>query len=190
MKTLNATAHKLLDAAQERTQKQGFNAFSYKDLQNEVGVKTSSIHYYFPTKHDLALAMTQRYIDRFSEVLVNIERQHASPLNRLEALGEVYMSEVNGGKFCLCGMLASDMFSLPDVASKQLHVFFDLLESWIAQAITAGQQSGLVAKVETASSLASAYLSLLEGAMLIARVKHSPAYLADAINVFVTGLKK
>ena len=61
MLELNETAHKLLDSAERYTKSQGFNAFSYRDLQNEVGVKTSSIHYHFPTKKDLALSMTARY---------------------------------------------------------------------------------------------------------------------------------
>ncbi len=31
----------------------GCNGFSYRDLAEHVGVKTSSIHYYFPGKDDL-----------------------------------------------------------------------------------------------------------------------------------------
>ena len=52
MKPLNDTAHKILDVAEHFTQSLGFNAFSYKDIQENVGIKTSSIHYYFPTKTD------------------------------------------------------------------------------------------------------------------------------------------
>lgn len=61
MQQLNDTAHKIFDIAEHYTQTRGFNAFSYKDIQNEVGIKISSIHYYFSTKKNLALSMTERY---------------------------------------------------------------------------------------------------------------------------------
>ena len=69
MTELNETAHKLLDAAEFYTQTCGFNAFSYKDLQKDVGVKTSSIHYYFPTKKDLAITMITRFVERYRQHL-------------------------------------------------------------------------------------------------------------------------
>ena len=35
--------------------------FSYRDLSELVGVKTSSIHYYFPSKEDLAFEAVNAY---------------------------------------------------------------------------------------------------------------------------------
>ena len=68
---LNKTAHKVLDVAEELIQKRGFNAFSFKDLQERVGIKTSSIHYYFPTKQELASALIERYSESFKDQLSN-----------------------------------------------------------------------------------------------------------------------
>lgn len=69
MSELNETAHKLLDSAERYTKSQGFNAFNYQDLQNEVGVKASSIHSHFPTKKDLALTLTARYTEAVQRLL-------------------------------------------------------------------------------------------------------------------------
>ena len=60
MQEHNATAGKILDVAEHFMQTRGFNDFSYRDIQNEVGVKTSSIHYYFPTKQDLVIHLIDR----------------------------------------------------------------------------------------------------------------------------------
>jgi TetR/AcrR family transcriptional regulator, transcriptional repressor for nem operon len=38
----------LLDHARNLLMTRGYNGFSYRDLSALVGVKTSSIHYYFP----------------------------------------------------------------------------------------------------------------------------------------------
>src|SRR5699024_11730842 len=45
----------------------GTNAFSYKDISKEIGIKTSSIHYYFPTKNDLIVAVLEHVIQKNKE---------------------------------------------------------------------------------------------------------------------------
>ena len=44
----NTVREQLLDHAQILLMTRGYNGFSYRDLSTLVGVKTSSIHYYFP----------------------------------------------------------------------------------------------------------------------------------------------
>lgn len=182
MANLNDTAHKLLDVAESYTQLRGFNAFSYKDLQEEVGVKTSTIHYYFPSKQDLALSMTERYVERFQQLLHATAQDNASGLQRLQVLGEAYVSIVAEGKFCMCGMMASDMMSLPDVVNSKLRDFFQLTEAWIAEAIQLGiEQEDIGASVNPAKA-APHLLATLEGGMLIARVQQRPESLAAVIE--------
>lgn len=55
----------IIDLSQELFQQKGYKAFSYRDLSKLIGIKTSSIHYYFPTKDDLALALVIRYKEAF-----------------------------------------------------------------------------------------------------------------------------
>ena len=98
---LNNTAHKVLDVAEFYTQTRGFNAFSYKDIQQDVGVKTSSIHYYFPTKHDLASAMTQRYIERFSEQLTQVDLENEKGIARLTCFKQNLYCSVKTGEVLL-----------------------------------------------------------------------------------------
>ena len=113
MQNLNDTAHKILDIAEYYTQTYGFNAFSYKDIQNEVGIKTSSIHYYFSTKQDLAYVMTERYIERFSILLNEITQRNQTGHGQLKALANIYINALKQERFCISGMLASDALSLP-----------------------------------------------------------------------------
>ncbi len=190
MTKYNATAQKLLDVAERKTQTQGFNAFSYKDLQNEVGVKTSSIHYYFPSKQDLALAMSERYISRFNEVLSEISAREENGINRLRELGDVYINEVRNGRFCMCGMLASDMLSLPDSVNASICEFFTLLENWIAESIDLGIKQGFISNSTSIDESAKQYLSSLEGAMLIARARNDAEYLTLVVNVCIQQLEK
>ena len=68
MKT-QSVREQLLEHTLVLIRRRGFNGFSYRDLAELVGVKTSSIHYYFPTKDDLVLEAVKTYSAMMSERL-------------------------------------------------------------------------------------------------------------------------
>lgn len=181
MQKLNDTAHRVLDVAEYYTQTRGFNAFSYKDIQNEVGVKTSSIHYYFPTKQDLAFNMIERYMERFQGLLKNIAQTNKSGLKQLRTLASIYVDIVKQGKFCICGMIASEISTMPDFVNRKLNDFFYMTEKWVADAIEFGKEQGDFKSSVNAKSAASHFLAMLEGGMLIARAQKRPEYLEAII---------
>src|ERR1700750_2772650 len=53
----------IMDAAERRIRLGGFGGFSFREIAADVGVKSSSVHYHFPTKEDLAAAVVRRYED-------------------------------------------------------------------------------------------------------------------------------
>jgi len=56
----DSTRTKIIDAGEKLLLKNGFNGFSYADIALALGIKKSSIHYHFPSKADLGLAVIQR----------------------------------------------------------------------------------------------------------------------------------
>lgn len=190
MQELNDTAHKLLDAAESYTQTHGFNAFSYKDIQNEVGIKTSSIHYYFPTKQDLAMSMTERYVENFRHTLKDLAKQHKHGIKRLEALSTTFGKTLNEGKFCMCGMLASDTLALPDGVNSKIREFFRLVEEWISDAIEIGIQQKAFKSSVNPTEAAALFLAVLEGGMLIARTQKKSIYLENVVTQALNQLKR
>jgi TetR/AcrR family transcriptional repressor of nem operon len=58
---MNAMAESIMDAAERRIRLGGFNGFSFREVAADVGVKSSSVHYHFPTKERLAAAVVHRY---------------------------------------------------------------------------------------------------------------------------------
>ena len=64
-----ATQKAILAAAARLVRRRGYNAVSYYDLSRSVGVTTATIHYYFPTKADLATAAIQRYTHALEQQL-------------------------------------------------------------------------------------------------------------------------
>lgn len=182
MTELNTTAHKILDAAQSHIQTAGYNAFSYKDLQQDVGVKTSTMHYYFPTKQDLAAALLTRHNDQLMQKLREAETSISSGLERINFLGEVFIDLASEEKFCVYGMLTSDLLSMSEEGKNALGDFFSLTEEWLVNAINLGKDKGEIHQSVNSVEAAAHYLATLEGGVLIARAKEDKNYMRRIVN--------
>lgn len=112
---------KLMDAAENRVRASGYDGFSFRELAEAVGIKSSSVHYYFPTKADLGAAVARRYTDRFFESLP------PKPHNPAKVLHEAFTRTIQRDKrVCLCGVLGSVASSLPTSVSLESKRFFGL----------------------------------------------------------------
>jgi len=188
MNPLNETANKILDIAEHYTKTRGFNAFSYRDIQNDLGIKTSSIHYYFPTKHDLALSMIERYINRYQLVLHDISSSTISSIQKLQKLADIFIVSSKEDKFCLCGMMAMDVVSMPVSVHKQLKIFFQISEDWMVKIIREGITAKTIRHAVNPEFEASHFLATLEGGLLIARIRKSPKYLSSIVKELLAGI--
>ena len=167
----NSMYHKLLDTAQGLVQINGFNAFSYRHLSEAVGIKTASIHYHFPSKEDLGEALAQRYREQFNEVLKRIETENGDAPTRVEQYVEQFLQTLTqGGKICLCGMLASDYSTLPENVQSQIRAFFTENEAWLARGLEQGKADGVFSFESDTQDMAMSFFSMLEGAMFGARM--------------------
>ena len=83
------TSEQIIDTATELVQQRGFNAFSYNDISDLVGIKKASIHYHFPTKHKLAESVMKKYRRLHNEAMLNISSKSNSPLKMLQDFSDV-----------------------------------------------------------------------------------------------------
>src|SRR6202042_3504475 len=72
----------IMDAAERRMQQGGFGGFSFREIAADVGIKSSSVHYHFPTKENLAAAVIHRYTDNV-EALINERLENDSDVRRV-----------------------------------------------------------------------------------------------------------
>ncbi|MEL6501467.1 MAG: TetR/AcrR family transcriptional regulator [Cyanobacteria bacterium J06607_15] len=167
---VNPTAQKILTVAQHNVQTKGFNGFSYRDLAVEIGIKTSSIHYHFPTKDDLALALVEAYHNAFEAELTKIRVESGNGRSQLKKYIQLFERNLAvDNKFCLCGMLASEINSLSERVKQAIQSFFSANELWLSELIAKGQADGSLNQAVTPDLAAAQLLATLEGAMLIAR---------------------
>ncbi|WP_455287305.1 TetR/AcrR family transcriptional regulator [Cupriavidus necator] len=131
MKT-RSVREQLVEHALVLIRRRGFNGFSYRDLAELVGVKTSSIHYYFPSKDDLVLEAVREYSARMQARLHAIDsnlppaeqaRQYLAPLR----------ANAGTDQACLVSMLSADVLVLPDAVRAVMQDYIRGNEQWLAR---------------------------------------------------------
>ena len=61
MTRVGNTREQIMQRAEALLLQKGFNGFSYRDISAPMGVKNAAIHYHFPTKGDLGVALIEKY---------------------------------------------------------------------------------------------------------------------------------
>jgi TetR/AcrR family transcriptional repressor of nem operon len=182
------TRERILGSAQMLAQQRGFNAFSYADIAQAVGVRKASIHHHFPSKDDLELALVQRYRQQFSGQLERIDREESTAFGRLRGYAGLYRSTLQGGAICLCGMMASDIQALPEQLRRPLRAFFDEQAGWLAGALDAGRKNGEFVFLGPAPRRAQLVLAALQGGLIIAHASHDVPLFDALLDDLVTGI--
>lgn len=164
------TAGKLIELAEEAICTKGYASFSFRELANRLGIKSASVHYHFPTKADLGLAVAKGYRQRYSDALAQIERQHSGAHQRLQALVSIYRQEMlTSQRMTLCCMLAAEKLQLPDALQEELRGFYRMNINWLMQAT--GQSEDRAAQI----------FALLQGAFTGGQTLGDAAYFDAAV---------
>ena len=162
-----STKDQILDSAQTLVQTRGVNAFSYADIAAELGIKKASIHYHFPSKHDLEIELLRRYRTAFMSELETITATVNGTTAQLERYAQMYTSTLSADRICLGGMMASDVGTLPEQLAPPLSAFFEEQVHWLTKVMSSGKKAGELTFTNTAQSQATVFLSALQGLSLI-----------------------
>lgn len=176
MDASSSTEHRIMDTAQLFMQTRGYNAFSYADIAERVGIRTASIHYHFPTKGDLAHAVVARYRAEMREQLRMLDSTASSPQRKLERYADLYRTLAQEGvRMCLCGLLAAEEPTLPEAVRIEVRGYYTDNEAWLEQVIREGEAQRAFRVNGPVAEAAQTVLALIEGAMLSARALGDPA---------------
>ncbi|SOY61238.1 TetR/AcrR family transcriptional regulator [Cupriavidus taiwanensis] len=159
----------LVEHALVLIRRRGFNGFSYRDLAELVGVKTSSIHYYFPSKDDLVLEAVREYSARKRARLQTIDtslpcaeqaRQYLAPLRDGACIDQA----------CVVGMLSADVLAMPDAVRAAMQDFTRLNEQWLARLFEQAAARGAAPLQLPPQQLAQVVFGALQNGLISARL--------------------
>lgn len=132
------TRENIIEKADQFIRNKGYNAFSFKDISNDIGIKTASIHYHFPTKSDLGVATIKEHIARTEALKKRVANE--SPLIKLEAFLEVQAQIKKENKVCIVGSLATDLNTLDESIKTELQGFAQIVITWLTEVLIEGKK--------------------------------------------------
>ncbi len=177
----------ILAVARAKAQAHGYNGLNFRDLAAEVGIKSASIHYYFPTKADLGAALARRY---WEDSVANLEamwNESQDPATCLQRYSGVFRKALeNQNRMCLCGFMAAEYDNLPMLVKVEVRAFGDAHVAWLTKVLSVADPSVSPA---TIVQRARAIFAAIGGAQLLARSRADISLFDEAIVSFrATGL--
>jgi len=160
---MSDTLERLMDAAESDIRLRGYHAVSFRDLADQLGIKSSSVHYYFRAKENMGLALVQRYEERFFAAVEAKAAKSKTPDKRVRAFAQVYRDElVSSDRICLCGMLGAESCGLPPTLAAAVASFFRCNIDWLIKKLP--RDLPLAQRRKRANHIVAA----LQGAMTLA----------------------
>lgn len=169
------TSEKIVDAATGLIKVRGYNAFSYQDVSELVGIRKASIHHHFSTKSDLGAAVVRRFSEDFGNVLRAVEATQPSGLECIARFGDVAGDYVERAEMCPCAMLASEAETLPPRVNEELRAYYAMIVNWLEHAVRRGREDGSIRVAGETHDLAQLVLASVQGAATTARCLKSRA---------------
>ncbi|TNE29982.1 MAG: TetR/AcrR family transcriptional regulator [Alphaproteobacteria bacterium] len=175
---MNATQTLLLDLGEAAMMQRGFDGFSYADIARDAGIRKASIHYHFPTKQDLGLAVLNRYSHNLLDRLAEIRQSTRTGGQALATLIEMYRrGACNGGLLCLCAALSGDAHAIDENMRSALKRINDLVVQSLEDILIIGRKDRSISVGGEPKAEATSILATLQGAQLLARA-------ADDVGAF------
>jgi AcrR family transcriptional regulator len=175
------TRELILDRAAHLLMSRGFNGFSYRDISSHLGVKNAAVHYHFPAKIDLALALIEGYRKTLRKGSSEFMAYGGSAAQQMEGLFAFTSKQCLAGR-CICpfGAFSIDYAGLPDDIRKATESFMGESIKWLTKVLEVGRDQDEFAFKGDAGPRALAILASLQGARQMARI-HGFGILDDVV---------
>lgn len=182
MVRMNDTREQIMDRAAQLLMSRGFNGFSYRDISSHLGVKNAAVHYHFPAKTDLALALVDEYRKILRSGTSEFMAYGGSALQQLEGFFAFTTKQCHLGR-CICpfGAFSVDYNELPEEVQKATRRFMEETIMWLTRVMEVGREDGDFSFSGDARTKALTVLAGLQGARQLARI-HGIELLDDVVK--------
>ena len=190
------TKKQILDIAEDFLLDRGYNGFSYKDISGALNIKNASIHYHFPKKTDLGVAIIQRANKRFDKWVSYLDSKDLPYSKKLDEFFQIFKRFVEQKQhICLGGTLETDFNTLPEELQKETRHYVDNTLQWLENFLASGKKKGEFNFPGSAKDQALLIIASLQGVIQMVRVTSPASFDATvkqikryvcAINIILT----
>lgn len=166
------TREEILNAAEDLLQRRGYTAFSYQHIAVQLGIRNAAIHYHFPSKEDLGVALIQRLRQNFREWTEATAAAHPSAWARLQALFRNYEEylEVRCMRICPIGVLGCEFEAIPEPMRHETRLMLREHYEFLIETLTLGREQGELLYFGEPREKAVEIAAALQGGLQIARM--------------------
>ncbi len=182
------TKRKLVDAGMNLMRAHGYSATTVDDICAAAGVTKGGFFHYFKSKDEIAQAALTHFHEGKTKDYENAAfRKLADPLDRV--FGRLdFVKQASSGteptKGCLIGVFAQELaFTNPTLRSACQGVFARIAEDFSNDLAAAKSAYAPQAKFEP-KRLATLYISIIQGSLIMAKVAGTTDVLAENIEQF------
>ena len=165
------TREQIMDRAAQLLMSRGYNGFSYRDISSHLGVKNAAVHYHFPVKADLAVALVEEYRQLLRSRTSEFMAYGGSALEQIEGFFSMTAKQCDIGR-CICplGAFSVDYSELPEEVRQVTSSFMDETTKWLTQVLEVGREQNEFNFDGDSRPRAICILACLQGARQMARV--------------------
>jgi TetR/AcrR family transcriptional repressor of nem operon len=120
----------IMNSAEARIRRDGFHGFSFRELAADVGIKSASVHYYFPTKADLGVNLMKNYHEQMLGAFGDAGDDRTLA-DKLSSVCDAYRRKLSKAGICLCGILAAEHAGLPEPVGEALKDYLGACRNWL-----------------------------------------------------------
>ena len=170
------TRERILHLAKDILLRRSFHSFSYQDLADGIGIRKASIHYHFPSKEDLGVALIERIGATMTRWASELKQSHVPPEEKLAAFFRVMRSLLEqDDKICVFGVLGAEFNALPPRMQAAYGELLEAQQKWLARVLERGRERGVFNLAGTPEEEALIVSSTVQGALQLARASRQPA---------------
>ncbi|MDR3713144.1 MAG: TetR/AcrR family transcriptional regulator [Puia sp.] len=170
MDAAGTTREKIVNLGRDFVQTVGYHAFKYQQIAATLKIKNASIHYYFPNKEDLGVAIIEKDEADFKDLTRRM--QYNTPTEKAEAILLVYARYLESKKnLCVIGSCSSAFLDIPERMQIAAKRYLEELSTWLTRVFADGLASGEFRFTSKPEDLAALWMATLPGALQTAQVR-------------------
>jgi TetR/AcrR family transcriptional repressor of nem operon len=171
----------ILDAASRSAQLHGYTGLNFREVAKDVGIKSASIYYHFPSKADLGAAVAKRYWENAKADLEEKLADSEDPIRCLREYPDMFRRSLESdNRICLASFMGAEHNDLPARVKKEVQAFADVNIAWLSKVLCAAR----VVKSGQTERRARAIFAAVAGAQLVARSRSDISLFDELIDSY------
>ena len=163
----------------------GFDSFSYQDLSDQLGIRKASIHYHFPSKEDLGLALMDNMISWMKERFGSMESSRLGAWEMLEKILVIMRTGCQHGCMCPISSLQSSSGILSERMQARLEIVEETELEGFSMILRRGLDEGSMSFEGDIKHMAMVTSSIVKGA-----TQYGRRYGAETFDAVIHQLKR